>query len=253
MLVSSVLLVTIIGLVVGVLIGCVGIGGVLLVPALTYIVGIDIHVAIASCMLSYAFSGAVGAVSYARQGSLQWSMCGWLCIGAMPGAYVGARNVAAVPDVWLEALIAVLILFAGVKTVSDDNRHNGEARTLGSIALIAIGAITGFGSAMSGTGGPLIIVPILVGLQLPILVAVGLSQVIQLPVAALATIGNYLHGEINFVLGLSVAALLMLGVMIGARVAHRVSAALLRRVAAAVMVGVGVLMTLRLTWPMFAS
>ena len=56
----------------GVLIGCIGIGGVLLVPALTYLGGIDIHVAITSCMVSYMFAGLVGAVSYARKGSIRW-------------------------------------------------------------------------------------------------------------------------------------------------------------------------------------
>ena len=50
-----------VAVVVGVLIGAIGIGGVLLVPMLTYVLGISIHVAIATAMFSYLFTGIVGA------------------------------------------------------------------------------------------------------------------------------------------------------------------------------------------------
>ncbi len=48
-----------VAIIVGVLIGAIGIGGVLLVPMLTYALGFGIHVAIATAMFSYLFSGAV--------------------------------------------------------------------------------------------------------------------------------------------------------------------------------------------------
>ena len=84
-------------LLVGVLIGSIGVGGVLLVPALTYISGIEIHIAIAACMLSYAFSGSVGAMIYARHKTIRWETGLWLCLGAMPGAYLGALVVSVLP------------------------------------------------------------------------------------------------------------------------------------------------------------
>jgi uncharacterized protein len=43
----------------GLLIGCIGIGGVLLVPCLS-LAGIDVHAAIGASMLSFIFSGAIG-------------------------------------------------------------------------------------------------------------------------------------------------------------------------------------------------
>ncbi len=69
---------------VGVLIGSIGIGGVLLVPTVTYLGGIEIHTAIAVAMFSYLFTGAVGATIYARRRSIRWAMAIWLCAGAMP-------------------------------------------------------------------------------------------------------------------------------------------------------------------------
>ncbi|MCZ7598497.1 MAG: hypothetical protein M5U09_13325 [Gammaproteobacteria bacterium] len=66
-----------------------------------------------------------------------------------------------------------------------------------------------------------------------------------MPIAVLATAGNAAYGRIDFVLALVVAVLLMLGVTAGARLAHAISAAALKRVVAWVMVIVGVLIVVR--------
>lgn len=231
-----------IGLVVGVLIGCIGIGGVLLVPSLNYIAGIPIHVAIASCMFSYLFSGIVGATMFARRGSIRWWMAGWLCLGAMPGAYLGAATVSVTPAAGLELLIATVMVLVGANALIQ-TEEPATGRELPGPKLILIGAIAGFGSAMTGTGGPLVLVPILIWLKTPVLMSVGLSQAIQLPIAVLATLGNWVHGAIDFSLGLAIAVTLMVGVALGARISHAVSARALRRLVALVMVAVGVAMT----------
>src|SRR4051794_13243823 len=76
-------------LVSGVLIGCIGIGGVLLVPCLT-LAGVDVHTAIGASMFSYLFAGAIGVALYARHGSIAWGSASWLAAGAAPGALLGA-------------------------------------------------------------------------------------------------------------------------------------------------------------------
>lgn len=62
------------GLTAGLLIGCVGIGGVILVPLLSNVGGIDAHTAIASAMFAYLISGAMGTIVYAQQGSIRWDL-----------------------------------------------------------------------------------------------------------------------------------------------------------------------------------
>ena len=243
---SGLLPLSLICLLVGVLIGCIGIGGVLLVPALTYIGGMEIRVAIASCMFSYLFSGTIGVIEYTRRGSIRWSLSGWLCAGAMPGAFLGAATVSVVPGAHLEILIATLIIFSGVHALLRP-AEDSDARLPGGPWLAVIGAVVGYGSAMSGTGGPLLLVPILVWLKVPVLGAVGLSQVIQLPVATLATAGNLAYGSIDFAVGLGIAVLLMAGVAVGARIAHWVPAEVLRRIVALVLLVIGVLILTRLT------
>lgn len=226
-------------LLVGVLIGSIGIGGVLLVPALSLIAGIEIHIAIAACMLSYAFSGMVGAWIFAKRGSIRWATGLWLCLGAMPGAYAGAFVVSGLPVRTIKIVIALFVLVAGVQALRKQAEVSAQDHAQSKILMLLIGAVVGFGSALSGTGGPLLLVPLLVWLNWPVLAAVGLSQIIQLPISALATVGNYLHGEVDVVLGLGIAAVMIIGVTVGARLAHRLPALLLRRIVATVLIVLG--------------
>ncbi len=235
-----------VALFVGVLIGCIGIGGVLLAPSLVYLGGVDMHVAIASCMFSYLFSGLVGAVEFARRRSIEWSMAGWLFGGAIPGAYLGALGLSFTPAVVLEALIVFLLLFVGTHTLWRTSENGTPSRELSGFQLLLIGFVTGVGSSLSGTGGPLVLVPILIALHVPVLAAVGLSQAVQLPVAALSSAGNYVHGSIDFVIATTMAIALMLGVAVGARLAHSVSAHVLQRIVAVALLLVGAMLLVRL-------
>jgi uncharacterized membrane protein YfcA len=81
---------------------------------------------------------------------------------------------------------------------------------------------------------------------MPVLTAIGLSQVIQVPIAILATIGNFVHGTIDVFLGIGIAVLSTIGVAIGAYIAHRVSALTLKRFAATMLIGVGFLIVARI-------
>lgn len=230
------------------LIGSVGVGGILLVPALIYLAGIDIHIAIASCLFSYAFSGLIGAFLYARQGSIRWSSGLWLCVGAMPGAWFGATVVNQLASEWVTLIIAAFVLFAAFNSIRSERANNsnqvsaaetqvqtdssriGTGRFDQPLPLIAVGLLTGTGSSLSGSGGPLVLVPALVWLNWPVLTAVGLGQLIQIPISLLADVANFQAATIDVPLGLAIAATLTIGVTLGARIAHHQPAALLRKV-----------------------
>jgi len=230
---------------VGILIGGIGIGGVLLVPMLTFVFGLGVHEAIGAAMFSYMFSGLVGAILYARQRSIRWNMALRLFAGAIPAAFAGAFLSSVIPSRGLEIFIALLIIFAGVNAVLTRGGAGHEERTLNGPALVGIGAVTGVGSALSGTGGPLVLVPVLVWLKVPVLTAVGLSQAVQLPIAALATAGNFIYGSVNMTVGVTLALALMAGAAIGARIAHAVSQNTLRNIVAWVLMLVGLFIVTR--------
>lgn len=238
---------------VGVLIGTVGIGGVLLVPILTYILSFDVHVAVAAAMFSYLFSGVMGTIIYAGKRSIRWNMAFWVFASAAPAAFLGAYALSIIPGDALKLVIAALVIFAGVNALLAKEDGAKEAPPLTPGVLIANGTVTGFGAALSGTGGPLILVPLLVWMGQPALVAVGLSQAVQVPVALMATAGNYLYGTVDFLIGGVIAAGLIVGVNGGARLAHIVPHAVLQRIVAWVLVTVGIFMIVRIALDVFFS
>ncbi len=234
------------GLAAGLLIGAVGIGGVILVPALVYFGGVPIHAAIAGAMMSYILTGLVGTLFYARAKSIRWNMVGSLWVGAMPAALAGAFAANVASAVLLEVLIGLLTASSGLHALASRPEDRvSHSRSISNPALGLIGAMTGFVSAASGTGGPLVLVPVLMWLELPVLTAVGLSQVIQLPIALLATAGNLSYGSLDLTLGGLLAIGLAIGAWAGATIAHAVPRALLRRMVSIVLVVVGVLIFAR--------
>ena len=234
------------GLIVGVFIGCLGIGGVMLVPALSYLGGIPIPTAIAAAMMGYLLTGAVGAAIYARRKSIRWSMALWLCAGAMPAALAGAWTSNNVPPVFLELCIGLLTTSAGVHAIMGMRNPSDQRRALSRPVLVLIGVVTGFVSAITGTGGPLVVVPVLLWLQMPILTAIGLSQAVQFPIATLATVGNFVYGAPDLLLGAILAVALAGGAGIGANLAHAIPRDLLRRIVAAVLIGVGLVILVKI-------
>ncbi|MBU2583623.1 MAG: sulfite exporter TauE/SafE family protein [Alphaproteobacteria bacterium] len=231
---------TLFALVAGLLIGCVGIGGVTLVPLLAYVGGVPIHTAIAAAMFSYLVSGAIGTFVFARNKSIRWDMTAWMWAGAMPAAFLGALAASAASGWILEMCIGALTAASGLNTLLAKSGADGvEGSSLGKPALAVIGAITGFASSLTGTGGPLVLVPILMWLQLPVLTAIGLSQAIQLPIAVLATAGNLYAGTLDLVLGCVLAAGISIGTWGGARLAHVLPRTTLRKVVSVLMIVIG--------------
>jgi hypothetical protein len=228
------------GLAAGVLIGCIGIGGVVLVPALHYVGGVQIHTAIAAAMMAYLVSGVIGTMVFGNKQSIRWEMAPWLWAGAVPGALAGALAGTAAPGLLLELAIGLLAAVSGTNALMRRDSDNGrDGRHLPNTTLAAVGAIVGFGSSLTGTGGPLMLVPILLWLDASVLTAIGLAQAIQLPIAIMATAGNAAAGTLNHTLGALLGLGLAFGTWGGAHLAHALPRATLIRIVAVVLVAVG--------------
>jgi uncharacterized protein len=229
--------------IVGVLIGAVGIGGVLLVPALTFVAGISVHEAVPVCTLSFLATGIIGVMVYAKHGSIQWPKVFWLCLGAVPAAFLGSISLLGIPAVAVMLLIATLMVVSGIDALIKAYRKTGldrVSRNLNPLQYIVIGFVTGFGSAITGTGGPLILVPIAIFLGLPVLTAIGLAQAIQIPIAAFASVGNWMSGNLNLELVAIIAPVLVAGSFCGAWLVHRLPIEPIRKLIAFLLVFVGV-------------
>ncbi len=203
-----------VSLVVGTMIGATSIGGVLLAPGLNIVGHTSIRDAIPICMLAFAFSGFFSTIIYARRKVIQWASLGFLSLGACPSAFAGASIVGLVPVPALKLAIAVLVVVAGVQAVFG-RRENQDERHIGSGSLIAVGAIVGFGSSLTGTGGPLILLPLLMLVSANLLQSIGLAQAIQIPIGLFASANNLIYGGIDLTLAPWVTALVVVGVCLG--------------------------------------
>jgi uncharacterized protein len=240
--------IVLLGITSGLMIGCIGIGGVILVPALVFLAGVPIQISIPAAMLAYILSGLVATAVFAHNKSIRWGMAAWLCLGATPTSFAGAWAVSVVNPRLLEACLGLLTFLSGLNALRSQNAAEAPERTVSNTSLMIVGAVTGFLSSISGTGGPLVLVPIAISMSVPVLVAVGLSQVIQLPVAIAATFGNALYGQIDLVLGGVLAASLTVGSWYGAKLAHVVPRATLRRIVSVVLVVVGAFILVNVIW-----
>ncbi len=234
-------------LLVGVLIGCVGIGGVLLPPALVYVGGFGFHLAAATSVWAFLFCGAAGTLTYSGRRSVDWRMAAWLGAGVVPTAFAGAWANVALPEGALMALLAALMVFTGADALLRSPVVR-QAWRIGAPALLVVGAFVGFGSALTGTGGAVLLVPILLLLRTPVLAAVGVAQAVSLPVAAFSTAGYLHYGSMDFVLGTALGLVAAVGVVVGAQIAHAAPAAALRRVVAMALLCAGLLIAAQTTW-----
>jgi uncharacterized protein len=233
------------GLAIGVAIGAVGIGGVLLVPFLTLTLGIDVKHAIAAALLSYLPSCVVAVVLYGRRGSIPWREAKLLCLAAIPTAWFGARAVQYAPARLLETAIGVLLLAGGIYALLPARKVQPSRRSSATVTLLAIGAGTGFVSALTGAGGAFVLLPILLLLDTPVLPAIGLGQAIALPIAGLASLANVVAGIIDPWLAAGLAVTLTLGIAIGTPIAHALPQLLLRRLLGSAVMLAGLAMLLR--------
>ena len=217
-------------------------------PALVFLAGVAIQIAIPAAMFAYILSGLVATAVFASNKSIDWRMASSLCIGGTPAAFAGAWAVSIFDGRVLAGCLGLLTLLSGVNSLRPRTHAAIDRATLSDGMLFFIGAVTGFLSSLTGTGGPLLLVPILLSMRLSVLASVGLSQIFQLPVAIAATVGNILYGKLDLALGLILAASLSSGSWFGAKLAHAVPRAALRGIVSGALVIIGLFILIRVGW-----
>jgi uncharacterized membrane protein YfcA len=238
-----------VAVVVGLFIGAVGVGGVLLIPFLAIFGGLGIHAAAATALFTFLFTGLFGTWLFQRRGSINWRLTLPVCIGAVLFGYLGSAVAARIPPRALAVTIAAIIIGAGAYVFMPPRGplhapRDGHGRGDLSI-LIAVGAAAGFGSGLSGAGGPLFSVPLMVILGFAPLVSVGASQVLQIIASVSGSLAAWQDSRIDLGLAAWVTGFELVGVAAGVRLAHAVSATALRRIAGTLCVAVGAFMLVR--------
>jgi hypothetical protein len=112
----QVVLIILVGLAAGVLVGLMGIGGgVIIVPALVYLFGMDQHAAQGTSLFVLLPPLGLGALSvYWKKGYVDLR-AGIVCaVGILVGAYFGGLAAIAIPSRPLQALFGLFLMFSAV-------------------------------------------------------------------------------------------------------------------------------------------
>jgi len=209
--------------VVGLFVGATGIGGVALAPAMDAWMGVSTGTAVAIAMASFVASGAVGTLTYQLRGAIEWRQVPMLAGAVIVSAFAGALTLQLIPNAWLRLGLGTLMMLSGLRVLAGTRkaaRHDAGTASVRPLSLAAVGIVTGWGSAITASGGPLILLPILLLMKVRIRTAVGFCQVVQVPIGLAASLGNHITGLLDLSRAVPIALILGAGTAAGALIGN---------------------------------
>ncbi len=125
---TTVLILLAIGLFSGMLGGLVGIGGgVVLVPALIYILGFSQLNAQGTSLALIMFPvGVLGVINYYKQGHIDFNIVFILAIGFVVGSFLGSKFAMNIPQTLVKKSFAMLMIVIAMKMLFFDNKDSGK-------------------------------------------------------------------------------------------------------------------------------
>jgi uncharacterized membrane protein YfcA len=231
------------GLLIGLSLGMLGGGGsILTVPALVYLVGQTPQAAVTASLVIVGTNSAMGAWFHRTQGTVHWRVALTFGSVGMLMAYLSAGWSKSVPPQVLMLMFAGLMIAVGLYMLfSRPPQAENEPR--GLPVMLAAGALVGLVTGFLGVGGGFLIVPALVLLVgLPIRQAVGTSLVVIAMNSTAGFLGHLGSVQLDLLTVGIFAGAGIIGTLIGARLAHRIKPAMLRRMFALFVVGLGIVL-----------
>ncbi|WP_336364696.1 sulfite exporter TauE/SafE family protein [Halalkalicoccus salilacus] len=144
----SMWVILVVGWGIGILSGCLGIGGgFLLLPVMVYGFGIPTAIAAGTSILQILVSGAFGTFVYAQSNAVNISVVATLLVGSALGARIGASATLLVDEADVKGYFAVMLLAGGIVTAS---KQVGVA--FGVAMLETMSTVLIFGTAVLVSG-----------------------------------------------------------------------------------------------------
>lgn len=231
---------------IGALIGAVGLGGFMMVPVLMVLEGASVKQGVVIAAVAFLASGVVSLALWRRQPGNGRQERNFL-LACAPGAIVGALAVQATVEGVLAVLIALGFAAAGLAEWLELPRQ-ARAREVGGAKAAGGGLVAGFASALTGTSGPMVAMPLLAWAGMALRDRVALAQVAQIPIALGATIAFASFGDVPWKLAAGSSLALCAGLVAGALLTRRMEARGLRRLAAVLMWCAATFMVVKTQW-----
>lgn len=218
-------------LAVGLLVGLTGIGGIFLIPGLVILGNLPTHEAMATALFSFILVGISGTFNFQRRVGIDWSVARPLCAGGAIFSALGAWANVYVSAPPLNCILGAVIVFAGCNALRPRTAMGtpwAPTSPHRSILLFGIGASTGFIAGLTGVGGPVLSIPLMIVLGFQPIVCIISAMPYQIATALTGSVSNFLHQSINFSIGIPISVAEVLGILVGTRLVHRIKSNHLR-------------------------
>ena len=242
------------GVVAGILAGLLGVGGgLILVPVLVWVMegsGMHAHVqhmALGTSLAVMVFTSFASVRAHHQHGAVDWAIVRRFAPPIVLGTLLGTQVAGWLPSRELRWFFVLYAYVIAVQMLLDAKPKGGRALP-GVLGLSGVGGLIGLISSFVGIGGGSMSVPFMTWCNVPMQRAIATSAALGWPIALSGTLGYMLSGwgrtglpaySAGFVYLPAVATLCLITMRtapIGARLAHRLPVAKLKKAFAGVMI-----------------
>jgi uncharacterized membrane protein YfcA len=234
--------------------GLLGIGGgMILVPFITMIFTakgfapeLVVHMAIATSLATILFTSMSSVRAHHKHGAVMWRVVKLLAPGIVVGAWIGPWIGKQMNSSMMALVFGLFVAFSATQMLL--NKKPAAARDLPGVpGMFAAGGVIGIVSGLVGAGGGFLSVPFMTRSNVRIHNAVATSAALGFPIALAGTLSNiyfglhqpnlppYSLGYIYLPALVLIAAASVMMAPLGARTAHRLPVAQLRKIFAVIL------------------
>lgn len=256
------------GAVAGFFAGLLGVGGgVVVVPLLTIIFATQgfpanevLHLALGTSIATILFTSLSSLRAHHAHRAVLWPVMRDLTPGILIGTLLGALLAARISSRALSIFFVTFMIMVAVQMIA--NLRPKPSRSLpGRSGLGVAGSVIGAVASLAAMGGGALTVPYLIWCNVRPQHAIGTSAAVGLPIAIGGTIGYVWNGwghpglpaaSLGFVYLPALGVILIASVLmapLGARLAHRLPIAVLKRVFA----GLLLVLSAKMLWSLYGS
>lgn len=249
----------------GILAGLLGVGGgIVIVPALVFLFSareippqFALHLALGTSLASIVFTSISSLRAHHGRGAVDWRVFRGAAPGILAGTLLGSWAASQLSTRFLKGFFVLFLLFVALQMLLD--ARPSPSRTLpGAGGMLGAGSFIGGISSLVGIGGGSLSVPLLLWCNVPLHRAIGTSAALGFPIALAGAVGYAVNGlavgglpnSVGFVHLPALAGIAGCSVLtapIGARLAHALPVARLKKLFALLLLVVGTRMLLQAT------
>ena len=219
--------------VVGILLGLTSIAGFLL-PMLYVSLSYSVQESLALSFTAFCISGILGSYNYYKKGQLRIRYGIQLGLASAVGAVIGVYLNSFIDDSIVKILLYSVVLFSGISILFRKDKEHTVSKTPSLWITLLLGFTTAIVCALSGAGGPILVMPLLVVFGFKIREAIALALFDSIFIAIPSSIGYFMQCNIQDIWVVLIAASIAhgIGVYFGSRHSEHVPQALIKKVVA---------------------